>query len=77
MIQLEARGGSAQARDQNMKNLQPCLCEDRSKWMDQNYGLLNTTEQSRFSKQHTSYKCVAPHENNCATQVYAENNKYV
>lgn len=33
--------------------------------MDQNYGLLNKTEQSRFSKQHWNYKCahdVAPRE---------------
>lgn len=39
MIQFEARGGSAQAQHQNMKNLQPCLCEDRGTCVNQNYGL--------------------------------------
>lgn len=55
MIQFEARGGKAQAQHQNMKNLQPCLCEDRGTCVNQNYGLSNKTEHRRFLKQHRSY----------------------
>ncbi len=30
MIQFGARGGSAQAQDQNMKNLQPCCVKEEA-----------------------------------------------
>lgn len=64
MIQFGARGGSAQAREQNMKNLQPCLCEERSTAWTKIMGSLirqNRADSLNNTETINVHMTVAPH----------------